>query len=268
VKEAPAFQLYAADFYMDTLTWDTDDIGVYFCLLMAEWVNGPLDNDTRKLAKIAKKTHQKFIKNWSKISHKFSKLDTGKLANLRLEEEREKQHKYSESRRKAADTRWNKEHAYASAHASGMHIHKTCPSSSSSLESKILEDSLPSTINPTFVERGVSAKTETPSVAPKKDKPKRASQMPADFSLTPQMEAYARAKGLDGDIAMVWERFVLHHQSKGTTMMDWNKAWMKWVLNEIKFAGRANGGYPAKQLANDARERKPLTKEQIEELVS
>jgi len=144
----------------------------------------------------------------------------------------------------------------------------SAPSFSSSLESKILEDSLPSTINPTFVERGVSAKTETPSVAPKKDKPKRASQMPADFSLTPQMEAYARAKGLDGDIAMVWERFVLHHQSKGTTMMDWNKAWMKWVLNEIKFAGRANGGYPAKQLANDARERKPLTKEQIEELVS
>lgn len=97
--KAPAFPLYAADFYMDTLTWETDDIGTYFCLLMAEWVNGPLDPDTRKLAKIAKKTHQKFIKNWSKISHKFLPNDDGFLMNLRLEEERIKQQKYIENQR-------------------------------------------------------------------------------------------------------------------------------------------------------------------------
>jgi uncharacterized protein YdaU (DUF1376 family) len=96
MSQAPAFQLYAADFYMDTLTWETDDIGVYFCLLMAEWVNGPLDNNTRTLAKIAKKTHQKFIKNWTKISQKFVETDTGTLINLRLEEEREKQLNYRE----------------------------------------------------------------------------------------------------------------------------------------------------------------------------
>lgn len=234
MKESPAFQLYAADFYMDTLTWDTDDIGVYFCLLMAEWVNGPLDNDTRKLAKIAKKTHQKFIKNWSKISQKFSKLDTGKLANLRLEEEREKQHKYSESRRKAADTRWNKDHAYASAHASGMHIHKTCPSSSSSLESKILEDSLPSTINDNSLE-GASADAAAHESSGSKIPKKTRTQIPGDFILTPEREAYAKAKGLNGNIPAIWERFVLHHQSKGTVMKDWNKAWMKWVCTEVEY---------------------------------
>jgi len=108
--KAPAFQLYAADFYMDTLTWETDDIGVYFCLLMAEWVNGPLEDDTRKLAKIAKKTHQKFIKNFSKISHKFSVNSDGKLVNLRLEEERERQNQFHNSRKsggiKTASKRW------------------------------------------------------------------------------------------------------------------------------------------------------------------
>lgn len=109
----------------------------------------------------------------------------------------------------------------------------SAPSFSSSLESKILEDSLPSTINPTFVERGVSAETETPSVA--KEKVSRRSQMPEDFKLTPEREAYARQKGLNGNIPTVWEAFVLHHQSKGTVMKDWNKAWMKWVLNEVKF---------------------------------
>ena len=96
MSKAPAFPLYAADFYMDTLTWDTDDIGVYFCLLMAEWVNGPLEADTRKLAKIAKKTNKKFNKNWKNIEQKFVKTGAGFLINLRLEAEREKQDKYRE----------------------------------------------------------------------------------------------------------------------------------------------------------------------------
>ena len=91
--------LYAADFYMDTITWETDDIGVYFCLLMAEWVNGPLEDDTRKLAKIAKKTHQKFLKNWSKINQKFVVSGTGYIVNLRLEEERSKQMSFREKQR-------------------------------------------------------------------------------------------------------------------------------------------------------------------------
>ena len=92
--KSPGFMLYAADFYMDTITWDCDDIGVYFRLLMAEWVNGPLDPDIQKLAKNAGKTSQKFIKNWSKISQKFSIDETGKLINLRLEETRYRQELY------------------------------------------------------------------------------------------------------------------------------------------------------------------------------
>jgi uncharacterized protein YdaU (DUF1376 family) len=110
MEKSPAFRLYAADFYMDTLTWECDDIGVYFCLLMAEWVNGPLPSDTRKLAKIAKKTHQKFIKNFAKISQKFSLLDTGHYINLRLEAERKKQTLFREKQKDygilGANKRW------------------------------------------------------------------------------------------------------------------------------------------------------------------
>jgi uncharacterized protein YdaU (DUF1376 family) len=109
IAKSPAFRLYAADFYMDTLTWDVEDIGVYFCILMAEWVNGPLENDTRKLAKIAKKTHQKFIKNWSKISQKFTVSD-GMIYNKRLELERGKQIEYREKQKEfgalGATKRW------------------------------------------------------------------------------------------------------------------------------------------------------------------
>ncbi|MCE5211886.1 MAG: YdaU family protein [Deltaproteobacteria bacterium] len=99
LKKPPAFMFYASDFYMDTSTWDADDIGVYIRLLCMEWVNGPLEADTRKLAKIAKKTHQKFIKNWSKINQKFVVSGNGFVVNLRLEEERAKQMSFREKQR-------------------------------------------------------------------------------------------------------------------------------------------------------------------------
>ena len=37
--KTPAFQLYAADFYMDTNSWSIDEIGIYTRLLFSEWVN-------------------------------------------------------------------------------------------------------------------------------------------------------------------------------------------------------------------------------------
>ncbi len=43
--KAPAFQLFAADALVDTASWTVDEVGIYFRLLMTEWVNGPLPND-------------------------------------------------------------------------------------------------------------------------------------------------------------------------------------------------------------------------------
>jgi uncharacterized protein YdaU (DUF1376 family) len=144
VGKSPAFPLYASDFYMDTLTWETDDIGVYFCLLMAEWVNGPLEQDTKKLAKIAKKSHKKFLKNWSKISQKFVDFGAGNktfFINLRLEEEREKQRNFiekqklrgiksGEARRTVVQPRFN--HGSTAVRTGGSTKHEPSFSSSSS----------------------------------------------------------------------------------------------------------------------------------------
>ena len=109
-NKSPAFQLYAADFYMDTITWECDDVGAYFRLLMWSWVNGPLPDDIQKLSKIAGKTKQKFKKNWSILSQKFSRDETGCLINLRLERTREKQSKYlelqAEHGKRGAAKRW------------------------------------------------------------------------------------------------------------------------------------------------------------------
>jgi len=98
MSKAPAFQLYASDFYMDTVDWSATEIGVYFRLLMSEWVNGSLENDTERLSRIAGIDHGNFKKLWCRsVGGKFTPNGNGKLINRRLEEVREKQEEYIKS---------------------------------------------------------------------------------------------------------------------------------------------------------------------------
>lgn len=62
--KAPAFQLYASDFYMDTTGWTATQVGIYFRLLMSEWVNGFVPNNIEALARIAQVDPGNFTKSW------------------------------------------------------------------------------------------------------------------------------------------------------------------------------------------------------------
>ena len=112
MNKSPAFRLYASDFDMDTNTWELEEIGLYFRLLMSQWVNGPLPNDPQKLSKIARTSVKKFNYLFENIRHKFKLNGDRKLFNQRLEDEREKQTNYmkfqQESGKKGAFVRWNK----------------------------------------------------------------------------------------------------------------------------------------------------------------
>jgi uncharacterized protein YdaU (DUF1376 family) len=96
VAKAPAFQMYASDFLVDTNDWTVDEVGIYLRLLLSEWVNGALPNDEKRLSRIAGCNYQKFKKKWSVIASKFEQNGNQKLINKRLELEREKQDKYRE----------------------------------------------------------------------------------------------------------------------------------------------------------------------------
>lgn len=108
--KSPAFQLYAADFYMDTSGWTNEEIGIYLRLLLTEWINGPLPNDHTKLAKIAQISQKKFKNSFKIISKKFIQDGNGNLFNKRLEDEREKQRKYRDAKQssgiKGAVAKW------------------------------------------------------------------------------------------------------------------------------------------------------------------
>lgn len=93
----PAFQLFAADFFMDTVEWSVDEVGIYWRLLQAQWINESLPNDMERLARIAGCGPKKFSSGWKKVKSKFQLNGDGRFQNQRLEETREEQRKYRES---------------------------------------------------------------------------------------------------------------------------------------------------------------------------
>ncbi len=113
MEKAPAFQVYAADFYMDVLGWSNEEVGAYWRLLMYSWVNGPMPNEMKELSQIAQCGAKKFSNKWKRLQTKFTLNDEGKYINLRLEQTRAEQIKYRESLSKAgkkgAKKRWNKD---------------------------------------------------------------------------------------------------------------------------------------------------------------
>ncbi len=106
--KAPAFQFYAGDYFIDTFLWSNRELGAYTRLLSFEWTNGPLPNDPKKLAKIAVESPENMAKIWNEIGVKFDEIDGNFLVNSRLEETRQKQINYAESRRKGAIAKHDK----------------------------------------------------------------------------------------------------------------------------------------------------------------
>jgi len=97
--KAPTAQIFMADFFMDTLEWSVDEVGMYWRLLEAQWVNGDLPDNQVRLARIAGCGAKKFQKGWTTIQFKFVLNGNGRLQNIRLEETREAQRKYRESQK-------------------------------------------------------------------------------------------------------------------------------------------------------------------------
>jgi uncharacterized protein YdaU (DUF1376 family) len=110
MNKSPAFQLYAADFYMDTVGWTATEVGVYFRLLMHEWVNGLLPDDIHQLARIAGVDVKTMRKFWAHtVGTKFLKKEIPNRENSPADKQvgwensrLEATRKYQEERRQKA----------------------------------------------------------------------------------------------------------------------------------------------------------------------
>lgn len=137
MAKVPSFPFYAQDFDMDTNTWSNEEIGVYLRLLMSEWINGPLPNDTRKLSQIARISPKKFKNLFQICSKKFIRDGNGFLINKKMEKIREKVNKWVEQKKKAgmasAKKRWpedNERYNIRSTDVVTNPVTKTCQSKS------------------------------------------------------------------------------------------------------------------------------------------
>lgn len=100
---------------------------------------------------------------------------------------------------------------------------------------------------PGGVPGGVNAPSPLPSITTTTHSPsesasrRRATRIPEDFTVTPDMVQWARDRRPDVDGRLETEKFVNHWEAKSgkdATKLDWVKTWRNWILS-----ARATNGY-------------------------
>ena len=131
--------LYIGDYLADTMHLEAREHGAYLLLLMHYWRNGPLPDDDRALAGIARVDRKVWLADTGPIVRAFFTAEDGKLRQKRLDAERAEADENSAKKRDAARKRWdNKRDAIASdgdasggadgdAYASDVDVQTTCP---------------------------------------------------------------------------------------------------------------------------------------------
>ena len=230
MSKPPAFQLYAADFYMDTAAWTAWEVGIYFRLLMYEWINSGIPNEIESIARIVGEAVPEKDKRFNRrrnvilcefdvnftcnVRKKFNVNDVNNLTNPRLEKEREKQSKYRElqaiSGKIGAEKRWK---------ADGVPYGD--PNGDPNGESIALQSSSSST-KEIYKEKDFKYNKKVP--------------LPKDIFLTERMKEYVKSQGCDnGNHAeQLFEDFKINHTKRGTKWADWTATFQTWVRNDKK----------------------------------
>lgn len=132
-KKAPAFQFYASDFYMDTIAWTDEMVGLHIRLLCQQWTNGKIESDENYPVHLTEK--QK--KNFDKIRGKYEEKN-GFFFNKKLMKVKQKRDEFIKKAIKTgtegALARWGKDgKPYTKPHSENIALQS---SSSSSIISK------------------------------------------------------------------------------------------------------------------------------------
>lgn len=101
--KSPAFQLYPGDFLSDpkVAAMSAEEVGVYWLLLCAAWLDDGIPDDHTFLARIARVSVERFEEVWVLVGRCWKPDGSGKLRNPRQERERAFQVE-NRARRKAA----------------------------------------------------------------------------------------------------------------------------------------------------------------------
>lgn len=120
---------YIGDYTADTLHLSrAAEHGAYLLLIMHYWRNGPLPDDDKALAAIAKVSRKEWTTDIGPTVRPFFRPDGGRLYHKRIDAELAKAEQNSSKRRDAAQARWMHErckpdaNAYANANANASDV--------------------------------------------------------------------------------------------------------------------------------------------------
>jgi uncharacterized protein YdaU (DUF1376 family) len=98
--------LYIGDYLADTMHLSGPEHGAYLLLLMHYWRNGPLLDDDKALAGIARTDRKVWERDIGPAVRAFFVAEGGRLHQKRMDSERERAGEISSKRKAAADARW------------------------------------------------------------------------------------------------------------------------------------------------------------------
>jgi hypothetical protein len=90
-----------------------------------------------------------------------------------------------------------------------------------------------------------------PPASPSGERAKRATRIPGDFTITPEMATWVRKECPLVDFEWQTKQFIdywLGKSGKDATKVDWLATWKKWMRTEQERTGQRNGTRPANRL--------------------
>ena len=131
--------LYIGDYLADTMHLSGPEHGAYLLLIMHYWRTGPLPDDDRQLAAIARTARKAWLEIGPTV-RAFFRSEGGRLHHGRIDAELQAAREITDQKRAAANARWDRERstrnaradAHAYADASEPHPNRISPSPSPS----------------------------------------------------------------------------------------------------------------------------------------
>ena len=228
--------LYIGDYLADTMSLEAREHGAYLLLIMHYWRNGPLPDDDRALAGIARVDRKTWAADTGPIVRNFFAAEDGRLHHKRIDAEREAARLIAEKKRSAANARWGKDKTVSTStdDADGSPPAPACEDAHADAYASPVDNVCTSHYARGLPSPSPSKKERTPhpsGVAPAR----RKSRVEPDFWPNETGQRKSTECGI-ADLEREVVRFRDHHAGKGSLMADWQAAWRTWCGNSQRFA--------------------------------
>lgn len=236
---APSFPMYPSDFLGDphTLVMTTEEVGAYCLLLFTGWeMDNRLPPAVQDLADLVRMPVKKFEPIWNRKLKKCFVQNGDHFSHPRLEKIICEIREFRKAKSKAgkASGRKRREKKDLSAEQVFDSVHVLFEQNTNKNEpSYIPFTNIPFT--------NISKREEAAQTPPST---KKATRLPDDFSITPEMSDYAKLKRPEIDHILETEKFCnywLAKSGKDATKIDWQRTWKNWILNAKAVNGNGNG---------------------------